>query len=128
MSTWGGTDNTAGEIYALDHVTGATGPDKVTATKIAGGLKEPMGLKVVDGVVYVSQKHELTELRDSDGDGSSTGPAPSPPGRTAGTSTSSPSDSSTTRGTSTSTCPSPSTTAAPPPTRSPHLAAASPSR
>lgn len=70
MSTWGGTDNTAGEIYALDHATGSTGPDKVTATKIAGGLKEPMGLKVVDGAVYVSQKHELTELRDSDDDGS----------------------------------------------------------
>ncbi|MEV5333785.1 family 16 glycoside hydrolase [Streptomyces werraensis] len=70
VSTWGGTDNTAGEIYVLDHATGNTGPDKVTATKIAGGLKEPMGLKVVDNAVYVSQKHELTELRDSDGDGS----------------------------------------------------------
>ncbi|EMF29760.1 MULTISPECIES: family 16 glycoside hydrolase [Streptomyces] len=70
VSTWGGTDNTTGEIYAIDHATGNTGPDKVTATKIAGGLKEPMGLKVVDNAVYVSQKHELTELRDSDGDGS----------------------------------------------------------
>ncbi len=70
MSTWGGTDNTTGEIYAIDHATGNTGPDEVTATKIAGGLKEPMGLKVVDNAVYVSQKHELTELRDSDGDGS----------------------------------------------------------
>ena len=27
-----------------------------------------MGLAVVDGMIYVSQKHELTELRDTDGD------------------------------------------------------------
>jgi hypothetical protein len=69
VSTWGGTDNTAGEVYVMDEVTGTTGPDKVKATKIAEGLKEPMGLKVVDGTVFVSQKHELTELGDSDGDG-----------------------------------------------------------
>ncbi|MDT0397473.1 family 16 glycoside hydrolase [Streptomyces edwardsiae] len=69
VSTWGGTDNTAGEVYVMDEVTGSTGPDKVRATKIAEGLKEPMGLKVVDGTIFVSQKHELTELGDSDGDG-----------------------------------------------------------
>jgi hypothetical protein len=40
----------------------------VTYKKIASGLREPMGLKVVDGMIYVSQKHELTELRDTDGD------------------------------------------------------------
>ncbi|MFF7857850.1 family 16 glycoside hydrolase [Streptomyces sp. NPDC007904] len=69
VSTWGGTDNATGEVYAIEHVTGATGPDKVKATKIAEGLKEPMGLKVVDGTIFVSQKHELTELGDGDGDG-----------------------------------------------------------
>ncbi|MFD6906305.1 family 16 glycoside hydrolase [Streptomyces sp. NPDC060077] len=69
VSTWGGTGNTAGEVYVMDEVTGTTGPDKVTATRIAEGLKEPMGLKVVDGTIFVSQKHELTELGDSDGDG-----------------------------------------------------------
>lgn len=37
--------------------------------KIASGLREPMGVAVVDGTVYVSQKHELTALHDSDGDG-----------------------------------------------------------
>ncbi|KPC95658.1 membrane protein, partial [Streptomyces sp. NRRL F-6602] len=31
-------------------------------------LKEPMGIKAVDGKLYVSQKHELTELSDTDGD------------------------------------------------------------
>ncbi|UUN26977.1 family 16 glycoside hydrolase [Streptomyces sp. FIT100] len=68
VTTWGGTDNTAGEVYLLSNVTGSTGPDKVTAEKVAGGLKEPMGIKALDGKLYVSQKHELTELSDVDGD------------------------------------------------------------
>ncbi|MGW8949582.1 family 16 glycoside hydrolase [Streptomyces sp. NPDC055709] len=68
VTTWGGTDNTAGEVHLLSNVTGNTGPDKVTAKKVASGLKEPMGIKVVDGAIYVSQKHELTELKDTDGD------------------------------------------------------------
>jgi 3-keto-disaccharide hydrolase/PA14 domain-containing protein/carbohydrate binding protein with CBM35 domain len=68
IATWGGSLNTLGEVYILDHVTGRTGPNKVTYKKIASGLREPMGLKVVDGMIYVSQKHELTELRDTNGD------------------------------------------------------------
>ncbi|MGX1794859.1 family 16 glycoside hydrolase [Streptomyces albidoflavus] len=68
VSTWGGTDNTDGEVYLLDHVQGDTGPEEVTAKKVAEGLKEPMGIKAVDGKLYVSQKHELTELTDTDGD------------------------------------------------------------
>ncbi|MFI2670780.1 family 16 glycoside hydrolase [Streptomyces albidoflavus] len=68
VSTWGGTDNTDGEVYLLDHVQGETGPEEVTAKKVAEGLKEPMGIKAVDGKLYVSQKHELTELTDTDGD------------------------------------------------------------
>ncbi|MFF5076270.1 family 16 glycoside hydrolase [Actinoplanes sp. NPDC000266] len=65
LSTWGGSDKVAGEVYL---VTGATGPGPVTYKKIAEGLKEPMGIAVVDGLVYVTQKHELTELRDTNGD------------------------------------------------------------
>ncbi|MFK4600251.1 family 16 glycoside hydrolase [Streptomyces pristinaespiralis] len=68
VTTWGGTDNTAGEVYLLGNVTHDTGPDKVTVKKVASGLKEPMGIKAVDGKIYVSQKHELTELSDVDGD------------------------------------------------------------
>ncbi|GAB1510802.1 hypothetical protein JCM33774_28440 [Actinophytocola sp. KF-1] len=68
IATWGGSLNTLGEVYLLDGVTGRTDPSKVTYKKIASGLREPMGLKVVDGMIYVSQKHELTELRDTDGD------------------------------------------------------------
>ncbi|MEV6460794.1 family 16 glycoside hydrolase [Streptomyces albidoflavus] len=68
VTTWGGTDNTDGEVYLLDHVQGDTGPEEVTAKKVAEGLMEPMGIKAVDGKLYVSQKHELTELSDTDGD------------------------------------------------------------
>jgi hypothetical protein len=68
VATWGGSNNTTGEVYLLSNVTGDTGPDKVTAKKVASGLKEPMGIKHVDGKLYVSQKHELTELNDTNGD------------------------------------------------------------
>ncbi|MDR7327407.1 family 16 glycoside hydrolase [Catenuloplanes niger] len=68
ITTWGGSDTVAGEVYLVENVTGKTGPDSVKYKKIADGLKEPMGVAVVDGMVYVSQKHELTELRDTDKD------------------------------------------------------------
>ncbi|MFD3533299.1 lectin [Streptomyces sp. NPDC058664] len=68
VTTWGGSNNTTGEVHLLSHVTGSTGPGKVTTKKIASGLKEPMGIKYVDGKLYVSQKHELTELNDTNGD------------------------------------------------------------
>ncbi|WP_329287642.1 ricin-type beta-trefoil lectin domain protein [Streptomyces sp. NBC_00691] len=68
VTTWGGSNNTTGEVYLLGNVTGNTGPDKVTVKKVASGLKEPMGVKYVDGKLYVSQKHELTELNDTNGD------------------------------------------------------------
>jgi hypothetical protein len=68
VATWGGSHNSAGEVYLLAGVTGNTGPGRVTATRVAGGLNEPMGIAYVDGSLYVSQKHELTELADLDGD------------------------------------------------------------
>ena len=70
--TWGGSDDSGsssdGEVHLLGNVTGSTGPASVTRKKIAGGLKEPMGLKIVDGTVYVSEKARLTRLVDADGD------------------------------------------------------------
>ncbi|SDT04486.1 family 16 glycoside hydrolase [Actinoplanes derwentensis] len=68
ITTWGGSDEVAGKVYLVSNVTGRTGPASVTYQEIASGLKEPMGVAVVDGSVYVTQKHELTELRDTDGD------------------------------------------------------------
>jgi hypothetical protein len=71
--TWGGTNDSGtssdGEVYILDKATGTTGPGTVTFKKVAGGLREPMGLKIVDGTIYVSEKARLTRLVDSTGDG-----------------------------------------------------------
>jgi hypothetical protein len=69
ISTWGGTDNVLGEVWILGNVTGTTSPSQVTRTRVADALKEPMGLKIVDGKIYVSEKQQLTELNDTNGDG-----------------------------------------------------------
>ncbi|MEV1072307.1 ricin-type beta-trefoil lectin domain protein [Micromonospora parva] len=72
ISTWGGSDQSGtsqdGEVWILGNTGGSTGPGTVTTKKIAGGLKEPMGLKVVDGVVYVTEKQRLTRLVNTGGD------------------------------------------------------------
>lgn len=44
ITTWGGSDNVAGEVYLLDNVTGRTSRDEVTVKKVASGLREPMGI------------------------------------------------------------------------------------
>lgn len=56
----------SGGVYVIDGLQQGGTP---TATRIAAGLAEPLGLSVVDGRIYVLQKHELTELVDSDKDG-----------------------------------------------------------
>lgn len=63
VTTW----DTMGGVYLLDGVeTGDT--SKITVKRIASGLAEPLGIEVVDGEIYVLQKHELTRLIDLDGD------------------------------------------------------------
>ena len=63
ISTW----DAEGGVYILDGVE--TGdPSQITVKKIATGLAEPLGLKVVEGNLYVLQKQELTQLIDLDGD------------------------------------------------------------
>ena len=67
LSTW----DADGAVYVLDNVPAQvdeTNRDGITVTKIAEGLAEPLGLKVVDGRIFVLQKQELTELIDTDGD------------------------------------------------------------
>jgi hypothetical protein len=68
IATWGGSDNELGEVHLLSGVTGNTDPSRVTTQRIASGLKEPMGIKYVDGKLYVSEKDGLTELNDTNGD------------------------------------------------------------
>ncbi len=73
--TWGDDDGdpssvtAAGEVWRLQGVKGADDPADVTPTKIAGELKEPMGIKVVEGDIYVSEKHQLSRLTDADDNG-----------------------------------------------------------
>ena len=75
MLTWGDDDGDpssvteAGEVWKLSGVKTATNPSGVTRTKIAEGLREPQGIKVVDGSIYISEKHRLTKLVDADGNG-----------------------------------------------------------
>ena len=63
ISTW----DAEGNVFIIDGVS--TGdPTQMSYKKIASGLAEPLGLKVVDGQIYVLQKQELTHLIDHDGD------------------------------------------------------------
>ncbi len=63
VSTW----DAEGGVYLLDGVQSGD-PSKITVKKIAKGLAEPLGVKVVDDNIYVLQKQELTQLIDHDGD------------------------------------------------------------
>ncbi len=63
VSTW----DSVGAVYMLENVT-STDPSQIKVTKIAGGLAEPLGIKVVEDTVYVLQKQELTQLIDHTGD------------------------------------------------------------
>lgn len=61
VCTWDAT----GAVYLLDHLDN---PSAVTVHRFAEGLGEPLGLKVIDGVIHVTQKQEVTKLVDLDGD------------------------------------------------------------
>ncbi|MCA0361023.1 MAG: DUF1080 domain-containing protein [Armatimonadetes bacterium] len=56
-----------GAVYRLSGIHGPR--EQIKVTRIAAGLAEPLGLKVVNGRTYVLQKQELTELVDNNGDG-----------------------------------------------------------
>ena len=57
-----------GPVYAVENWQSGQ-PASMKVKKIASGLAEPLGLKVVDDEIYVLQKQELTQLIDHDGDG-----------------------------------------------------------
>jgi type 1 glutamine amidotransferase len=60
-------DQRDGALWVLDNVTSGD-RSKVTAKKIADNLQEPLGLAVVGSDIYVSQRQEITRLRDTNGD------------------------------------------------------------
>jgi cytochrome c len=63
ISTW----DSLGSVFILDGVQGKN-PQDIQVKRIAFGLAEPLGLKVVDDEIYVLQKQELTKLVDLDQD------------------------------------------------------------
>lgn len=62
VSTW----DPEGSVYLVSNYT--ADPQKIEVKRIARGLAEPLGVKVVDGDIYVMQKQELTRLVDINGD------------------------------------------------------------
>jgi cytochrome c len=64
VCTW----DSLGPVYKLEGVT-RHNPEKIKITRIASGLAEPLGVKVVNDTIYVLQKQELTRLIDNDKDG-----------------------------------------------------------
>jgi len=63
VSTW----DSVGAVYMLDGLA-TNDTQHISVTRIAQGLAEPLGIKVVDGEIFVLQKQELTQLIDHDGD------------------------------------------------------------
>lgn len=63
VSTW----DAEGAVYILSNIEQGN-PEQIEVKKVATGLAEPLGLKVVDGDIYVLQKQELTRLVDTNGD------------------------------------------------------------
>lgn len=63
VSTW----EADGPVYLLSNIEQGD-PEQIVVKRIATGLAEPLGLKGVDGTIYVLQKQELTRLIDTDGD------------------------------------------------------------
>lgn len=57
-----------GAVYEISG-TETGDPSKVKVKRIAQGLAEPLGIKIVGKDIYVFQKQEMTRLRDLDGDG-----------------------------------------------------------
>lgn len=64
ICTW----DSVGPVYRLEGVT-RNKPENIKVTRIATGLAEPLGIKVVNDTIYILQKQELTRLVDTDNDG-----------------------------------------------------------
>lgn len=64
VCTW----DSLGAVYKIKNAI-SLDTNKMEVKRIAWGLAEPLGLKVVDDRIFVLQKQELTELIDSDKDG-----------------------------------------------------------
>ncbi|QJW90963.1 auracyanin family protein [Spirosoma taeanense] len=57
-----------GEVWTVSNPY-ISGSERPTYKRFAYGLHEPLGLAYKDGDIYVTQRSEVTRLRDKDGDG-----------------------------------------------------------
>src|SRR6059058_4405705 len=57
-----------GEIWLIDNAYDAD-PKKARFTRFAHGLHEVLGLAYKDGWLYVTQRPDVTRIKDTDGDG-----------------------------------------------------------
>ncbi len=56
-----------GDVWTVDGLGAELG--ELTWRRIAGGLYQPLGLKIVGGVIHVLGRDQITRLHDLDGDG-----------------------------------------------------------
>ena len=61
VSTW------SGDVWVCSGIDATL--EKLTWKRFATGLYEPLGLKIVDGLIYVLGRDQITRLRDLNGDG-----------------------------------------------------------
>jgi hypothetical protein len=61
LTTWNG------DVWTVKGLKGDL--SKLTWKRFAAGLFQPLGLKVVDGVIYVHGRDQITKLHDLNGDG-----------------------------------------------------------
>jgi putative heme-binding domain-containing protein len=72
-SRGGGADEAAvcswdGDVWIVSGLRGAAGSGKLTWQRIATGLFQPLGLKVIDGQIFVTCRDQIVILRDLNGD------------------------------------------------------------
>ncbi len=66
--SWGGFKVSRGKVYILSGVDGSDSKN-VKIQELVGGLREPMGLKVVNDEIYVVEKTRLIKITDADSNG-----------------------------------------------------------
>ena len=68
VSTWEGFGTAKGSVYLVSNAQSGDAA-KITYKKFAANLNEPLGVKVVDGEIYLLQKDQLSWLPDKNQDG-----------------------------------------------------------
>ncbi|MEQ8790730.1 MAG: DUF6797 domain-containing protein [Pirellulaceae bacterium] len=69
VCAWDGDVWTVSGLSKLDAAAEGEGGPKLTWRRIACGLFQPLGVKIVDGGIYLTCRDQLVILRDKNGDG-----------------------------------------------------------